>query len=36
VQNCTHVWNYPFSLARLFPTLEQGMRVVDLLENQVR
>lgn len=29
--NCTHVWNYEMTLAKLFPRLEQTMRSVDLL-----
>jgi len=29
--NCTHVWNYALSLARVFPELERDMREVDLL-----
>ncbi|MCC7354263.1 MAG: hypothetical protein IT330_10940 [Anaerolineae bacterium] len=32
--NCTHVWNYEFALARLFPRLERSMRDVDLLVQQ--
>ena len=27
--NCTHVWNYEFSLAHLFPTLERTMRETE-------
>ncbi|MFX0076049.1 MAG: GH116 family glycosyl-hydrolase [Candidatus Hermodarchaeota archaeon] len=27
--NCTHVWNYEFSLAHLFPTLERSMRETE-------
>ncbi len=27
--NCTHVWNYEFSLAHLFPTLERKMRETE-------
>ncbi len=27
--NCTHVWNYEFSLAHLFPTLERTMRATE-------
>jgi uncharacterized protein (DUF608 family) len=30
--NCTHVWNYEMSLAKLFPDLEQGMRQTDLID----
>ncbi|XP_065838479.1 non-lysosomal glucosylceramidase-like isoform X2 [Oscarella lobularis] len=28
--NCTHVWNYEFTLSRLWPDLERTMRAVDL------
>ena len=29
--NCTHVWNYEMTLAKLFPELERSMRHTDLL-----
>ncbi len=29
--NCTHVWNYEFTLAKLYPQLERTMRDVDLM-----
>lgn len=30
--NCTHVWNYEMTLARLFPDLEATMRDIDLAQ----
>ena len=30
--NCTHVWNYEMSLARMFPDLELTMRAIDLTQ----
>lgn len=30
--DCTHVWNYEMTTSRMFPTLEQGMRITDLIE----
>ncbi|XP_065838612.1 non-lysosomal glucosylceramidase-like isoform X2 [Oscarella lobularis] len=30
--NCTHVWNYEFTLSRLWPDLERTMRAIDLQE----
>ena len=29
--NCTHVWNYEMTLAKLFPELERTMRYTDLI-----
>ncbi len=28
--NCTHVWNYEMALSRVWPDLEQTMRMNDL------
>lgn len=30
--DCTHVWNYAFTISRLFPELERGMRITDLVD----
>ncbi len=32
--NCTHVWNYAMTVARLFPSLERSMRETEWLEQQ--
>jgi uncharacterized protein (DUF608 family) len=32
--NCTHVWNYAMTLARLFPQLERSMRETEWLHQQ--
>ncbi len=32
--NCTHVWNYEMTLAKLYPALERTMRYTDLLAQQ--
>ncbi len=32
--NCTHVWNYEMTLAKLYPSLERTMRHTDLLAQQ--
>ena len=32
--NCTHVWNYAMTAARLFPQLEQSMRETEWLHQQ--
>jgi uncharacterized protein (DUF608 family) len=32
--NCTHVWNYAMTMARLFPQLERSMREIEWLHQQ--
>jgi len=32
--NCTHVWNYAMTMARLFPQLERSMRETEWLHQQ--
>ena len=30
--NCTHVWGYEYTLARVFPALDRKMRETDLVD----